>query len=120
MNIDPELIEYKIQSLREMHDDWDESALEHISRVEKKMARLMLEDNYYNLDITKELISRCHLEITQCTLKLANDELMDDLTRKLTIEKRRAWKYFLGLISKDFEGEMKKIDAHVQFLLTGE
>ena len=120
---DQDQITKKIDDLRNLHADWDPSALERISDFEKTIATLTIEQDYANLDITKRILNRCKIEIKHSILQLANqvptkNPYEDARIRHGLIERKKVFQYFLGLFSKDYQKEMQAVESAIDFELS--
>jgi hypothetical protein len=87
--------------------------IEHIEAEEQRVKKLLQTQEFASHPITREFLDMCRKDVVECRRKLATDrDLINhpDVQADLwAIIDARMW--FIGLVSRDFEGEIAMIEA---------
>jgi hypothetical protein len=104
----------KYAKLRELYPD----DIDHIEAEEADLKRLLARQEYSQLPVTQELLAHCRKEIVAAKLKLsATRNLSEEARAELWhIIDARLW--FVEMVAKDYQGELRQIEQMLDIELS--
>ena len=88
--------------------------MDRIGAGEKRVTKLLGDQEYYELPTTRRLISLCRKEVVAARLKLCANRTLSDAQRSelwLLVDGRE---WFIRMVAKDYQAELEQIDRELE------
>ncbi len=78
------------------------------------MAKLLKQQEYYQMDATQELLAVCRKDVVNARLKLSSDQYLTPARRAELWQIVDAREWFLKMIANDYAGQLEEIDRELE------
>jgi len=114
-----DLLEFgeKIEKLKQYHLDSAPEAVAQLNDWERGMRRLMQENDYLSLDITKQLLAGAKTRVREMSMVLSFKQDLTENERIRLFERRAAYLWFVKMFAKDYEKEIADIMEAIEYEL---
>jgi len=88
--------------------------MDRIGAGEKRVTKLLGDQEYYELPTTRRLISLCRRDVVAARLKLCANRTLSDAQRSelwLLVDGRE---WFIRMVAKDYQAELEQIDRELE------
>ena len=116
--MDPQ-IQDKINKIRESLQSGDvhPDALKQVESWEKELATLFDKEKYRENYITQILIKDARSQIEVINVKLLANNRLETVDRDALIAERKGYEWYLRLIDRDFNRDIKSIETDIDYEL---
>ena len=111
------MIDDKIKKLKDFHLDSAPESRRMLNDWEKDYRRLVVEQSYFEDKLTVKIMNECRRRILEVNQLLAEARDLTDPQRAKIFERKDAYVWFLRMFAKDFEAELKALEAKVDYEL---
>jgi hypothetical protein len=78
------------------------------------VAKLLKQQEYFDLETTKEFLAMCRRDIVNCRIKLATERALSHEQRVELWQIIDAREWFVKMVAQDYAGQLEEIDRELE------